>query len=127
MGGGLHISPPPVRGRDRVGGKITPKDCSLVGMIRLSAAIVLALLIALLCAYAGLREPGATLDGCLADPAAHDGATIYSPHESVIGRVMEGGFILSDYGDGEAIGVPIERKKAMLEAFLRNDRWKRGA
>jgi uroporphyrinogen decarboxylase len=37
----------------------------------------------------------------------------------------EGGFILSDYGDGAAIGVPIERKKAMLEAFLRNDRWKR--
>jgi uroporphyrinogen decarboxylase len=30
----------------------------------------------------------------------------------------EGGFILSDYGDGQAIGVPDEKKKIMLEAFL---------
>jgi uroporphyrinogen-III decarboxylase len=35
-----------------------------------------------------------------------------------------GGFILSDYGDGEAIGVPIEKKQVMLDAFLRADRWK---
>jgi hypothetical protein len=72
-------------------------------MIRLSAAIGLVVLIALLCAYSGFHEPGATLDGCLADPAAHDGAMVYSPHESVIGRVMEGGFTLS--WDGREIPV----------------------
>ncbi len=36
-----------------------------------------------------------------------------------------GGFILSDYGDGEAIGVPIEKKKIMLDAFMKADRWRR--
>ncbi len=36
----------------------------------------------------------------------------------------QGGFILSDYGDGQAIGVPIEKKQVMLEAFLRADRWR---
>ncbi|MGI6172487.1 MAG: uroporphyrinogen decarboxylase family protein [Christensenellales bacterium] len=35
-----------------------------------------------------------------------------------------GGFILSDYGDGEAIGVPDIKKQWMLDAFLANDRWK---
>jgi uroporphyrinogen decarboxylase len=35
----------------------------------------------------------------------------------------EGGFVLSDYGDGQAIGVPLERKQVMLEAFLAADRW----
>ena len=34
-----------------------------------------------------------------------------------------GGFILADYGDGEAIGVPIEKKRVMLEAFLEFDPW----
>ena len=29
-----------------------------------------------------------------------------------------GGFVLCDYGDGAAIGVPIEKKRVMLEAFL---------
>jgi uroporphyrinogen decarboxylase len=33
----------------------------------------------------------------------------------------QGGFILSDYGDGRAIGVPIEKKQVMLDAFLEND------
>ncbi len=36
-----------------------------------------------------------------------------------------GGFILSDYGDGQAIGVPIEKKQIMLDAFMQADRWKR--
>ena len=81
-------------------------------MIRLSAAIVLVLLIALLCAYGGLREPWVTIDGCLADPAAHDGATVYSPHESVIGRVMEGGFILS-WGGRE---IPVRGNARYLKA-----------
>lgn len=31
----------------------------------------------------------------------------------------EGGFVLSDYGDGTAIGVPIEKKRIMLDAFIR--------
>ena len=39
----------------------------------------------------------------------------------------EGGFILSDYGDGEAIGVPDDKKRIMLDAFLEFDRWKRGS
>ncbi len=30
-----------------------------------------------------------------------------------------GGFILSDYGDGDAIGVPLAKKRVMLEAFTR--------
>jgi uroporphyrinogen-III decarboxylase len=30
----------------------------------------------------------------------------------------EGGFILSDYGDGNAIGVPLEKKRIMLDAFI---------
>ncbi|MHB9131445.1 MAG: uroporphyrinogen decarboxylase family protein [Armatimonadota bacterium] len=35
-----------------------------------------------------------------------------------------GGFILSDYGDGEAIGVPLETKQVMFDAFREYDRWK---
>ncbi len=30
----------------------------------------------------------------------------------------QGGFVLCDYGDGAAIGVPIEKKRVMLEAFV---------
>lgn len=47
-----------------------------------------------LCVYAGLYPPGRTLDDCLAQPAEHDGAIIYTPHESTIGDVAEGGFLL---------------------------------
>jgi hypothetical protein len=36
----------------------------------------------------------------------------------------KGGFILSDYGDGEAIGVTEDKKKAMYDAFKKHDRWK---
>ncbi len=35
-----------------------------------------------------------------------------------------GGFILSDYGDGQAIGVPLEKKQIMLGAFLKADPWR---
>lgn len=35
-----------------------------------------------------------------------------------------GGFILSDYGDGAAIGVEPEKKQVMLDAFLALDPWK---
>jgi len=36
----------------------------------------------------------------------------------------KGGFILSDYGDGAAIGVPIEKKQMMYDAFMKHDRWR---
>ena len=36
-----------------------------------------------------------------------------------------GGFVLSDYGDGAAIGVPDSTKKVMFDAFLEFDRWKK--
>jgi hypothetical protein len=39
----------------------------------------------------------------------------------------QGGFILSDYGDGRAIGVEVEKKQVMLEAFLEADPWRRAA
>ena len=37
----------------------------------------------------------------------------------------EGGFVLSDYGDGEAIGVPLWKKQAMLDAFVNQDPYRR--
>jgi len=36
----------------------------------------------------------------------------------------KGGFILGDYGTSEAIGVSIEKRIGMLEAFQRSDPWK---
>ena len=36
----------------------------------------------------------------------------------------EGGLILSEYGDGRAIGVSDNRKKIMFDAFIKYDRWK---
>ncbi|MFO7917923.1 MAG: uroporphyrinogen decarboxylase family protein [Anaerolineae bacterium] len=38
----------------------------------------------------------------------------------------EGGFILSDYGDGEAIGVPLWKKNVMLDAFCTFDPYRTG-
>lgn len=35
----------------------------------------------------------------------------------------DGGFILIDYGDGDAIKVSVEKKRIMLEAFLNADPW----
>ncbi|MHB1354883.1 MAG: uroporphyrinogen decarboxylase family protein [Anaerolineae bacterium] len=37
----------------------------------------------------------------------------------------DGGFILGDYGDGEAIDVPLWKKQVMFDAFMQADRWKR--
>ena len=37
----------------------------------------------------------------------------------------EGGFVLSDYGDGEAIGVPLWKKQVMLDAFRAYDPYRR--
>ena len=37
----------------------------------------------------------------------------------------DGGFILSDYGDGQAIGVELEKKQAMLQAFREADPWRK--
>jgi uroporphyrinogen decarboxylase len=36
----------------------------------------------------------------------------------------DGGFILSDYGDGAAIGVELAKKQIMLDAFLEADPWR---
>jgi uroporphyrinogen decarboxylase len=36
----------------------------------------------------------------------------------------DGGFILGDYGDGEAIDVPLWKKQVMFDAFMQADRWK---
>jgi hypothetical protein len=36
----------------------------------------------------------------------------------------EGGFILSDYGEGQAIGVELNKKQMMLKAFLDADPWR---
>lgn len=36
----------------------------------------------------------------------------------------KGGFILSDYGEGEAIGVPDEKRKLMLKVFQELDPWR---
>lgn len=56
-----------------------------------------------------------------------DEATIREEAELLLREwaVPEGGFILSDYGDGEAIGVPPEKKQVMLDAFLQADPWRR--
>lgn len=35
----------------------------------------------------------------------------------------QGGFILGDYGDGEAINVPLWKKQVMFDAFRKADRW----
>jgi hypothetical protein len=35
-----------------------------------------------------------------------------------------GGFILSDYGDGQAIGVDPGKKRIMLDAFMESDPWR---
>lgn len=35
----------------------------------------------------------------------------------------KGGLILSEYGDGRAIGVPDFKKKIMFDAFMKYDRW----
>jgi uroporphyrinogen decarboxylase len=37
----------------------------------------------------------------------------------------QGGFILSDYGDGDAIGVTLERKKLMYDLFMEKDPYRR--
>lgn len=36
-----------------------------------------------------------------------------------------GGFILGDYGDGEAIDVPLWKKRIMFDAFMKADRWRK--
>jgi hypothetical protein len=39
------------------------------------------------------------------------------------GAIEAGGFILIDYGAGYAIGVDVEKKRMMLDAFLAADPW----
>jgi hypothetical protein len=38
-----------------------------------------------------------------------------------------GGLILADYGDPVATGVPLEKKRIMLDAFLALDPWRRSS
>jgi uroporphyrinogen decarboxylase len=38
-----------------------------------------------------------------------------------------GGFVLADYGDGDAIGAPDSQKRVMLDAFTAQDRWRKKA
>jgi uroporphyrinogen decarboxylase len=59
----------------------------------------------------GVKEIGAQFRGriCFETLCAHE----------------SGGFILSDYRHGEAIGVTIEKKKLMLNAFRDADPWKK--
>jgi hypothetical protein len=99
--------------------------------MRIIAACALVLIIALLCVYSGLYHPGVTIDACLADPARHDGAIVYSPHESTAGAVSNGGFIMRwdhreisvrgtipDLSPGEYVGVKgIFRKEGYIEAL----------
>lgn len=62
--------------------------------MRWAMAAGLVMVIVILCVYAGLYHPGLTLEECLSRPAACDGAVIYTPHESTIGDIVEGGFSL---------------------------------
>lgn len=39
---------------------------------------------------------------------------------------VDGGFILEDYGDGEAIHVGLKKKQIMVEAFIEADPWQHG-
>lgn len=52
-------------------------------------------------------------------------AEIYAEAELLLRHwsTPDGGFILIDYGDGKAIGVSIEVKQVMLNAFLQADPW----
>lgn len=56
-----------------------------------------------------------------------DGPAIEAEAQLLIDRwgTDQGGFILGDYGDGEAINVPLWKKRVMFDAFLAADRWKR--
>ena len=57
-----------------------------------------------------------------------DADEIRAEAELLLGRwgTPDGGFILSDYGDGRAIGVALDKKQIMLDAFLSADPWRRG-
>lgn len=70
--------------------------------MRWAGAAGLVMVIVILCVYAGLYHPGLTLEECLSRPAACDGAVIYTPHESTIGDIAEGGFTLR-WGGGEIL------------------------
>ena len=56
-----------------------------------------------------------------------DDAEIQAEAERLLAHwaTPEGGFILIDYGDGTSIGVSLEKKQVMLEAFLKADPWAR--
>lgn len=72
-------------------------------MSRIPPMLLLAAAVAGLCIYGGMRAPWTTLDECLSAPSLHDGELITTPHEALIGRVMDGGFTLQ--WDGREITV----------------------
>jgi len=73
-------------------------------------------------AFSSLCDIQATLPAGDAG-AIHKEAALLLEHWAAPG----GGFVLSDYGDGEAIGVPDETKRVMLDAFGELDPWAPGA
>lgn len=108
--------------------------------MRTAMACLLIACIALLCVYAGRHHPGVTLEACLAAPDRYDGVLVYSPHESVIGAVRDGGFTLrwegceiAVRGDaphlkiGEYVGVKgIFHREGYIEAlFIHVGRYRR--
>lgn len=84
----------------------------------------------------GIEETGRRLRGqvCFASlcdiqhtlPFGNE-AEIQAEAESLLAHwaTPDGGFILIDYGDGEAIGVGMDKKQVMLKAFLKADPWAR--
>jgi uroporphyrinogen-III decarboxylase len=80
----------------------------------------------------GIEEIGRSLRGKLAFETLNDiqhtlptgdAAAINAEAELLLEHwaTPEGGFVLSDYGDGAAIGVPLATKQVMVEAFLSRD------
>ncbi|MDD5557756.1 MAG: hypothetical protein PHN82_11000 [bacterium] len=62
--------------------------------MRILAAIILAVAVALLCREGARRLPGVTLDQCLERPDEHDGTVVCTPMETRIGRIADGEFTI---------------------------------
>jgi uroporphyrinogen decarboxylase len=84
----------------------------------------------------GIEDIGAKFSGrlCFAGPCdiqntlpLKDEQGIYEEAELLINcwGTPEGGFIAQDKGGGEAYGATIEKRRAMLHAFQKYDRWKK--
>lgn len=84
----------------------------------------------------GIEELGAQLAGkaCFYTCCDIQKTLIYGTAEEIEAEAIKlmncwgtenGGFVLFEYEDGDAIGCSMERKKIMYDAFVRNDRWKK--